>query len=112
MQIIQDQQNHDEVQHFLNTRYVSSMEATWRIFNFNICVVKPSVLQLTVHLPQDQTVTFFHAMDSAISAVSKNEHTQLTKYLEMNLLNRAAQDTFYRDFPEKFTWNPSKKWTV
>ena len=75
MKIIQDEQNHDEVQHFLNTRYVSSMEATWRIFNFDICVVKQSVLQLTLHLPEEQTVTFFHGMDSAMSALSKNEHT-------------------------------------
>ena len=90
MQIIQDQHNHDEVQCFLNTRYVSSMEATWRIFNFDICAVKPSILQLTSHLPQQQTVTFFHGMDSAISALSKNEHTQLMKYFEMNLLNHDA----------------------
>ena len=39
MQIIQEQQNHDKVQCFLNTRYVSSMEATWRIFNFDIGVL-------------------------------------------------------------------------
>ena len=89
------------------------MEATWRIFNFHICAVKPSVLQLTLHLPQEQTVTFFHGMDSAMSALLKNEHTQLTKSFEMNLLNRTPKDTFYHDFPEKFTWNPSKKkWTV
>ena len=80
MQILQDEQNHDEVQCFLNTRYVSSMEATWRIFNFDICAVKPSVLQLTLHLLEEQTVTFFHGMDSAMSALSKNEHMQLTKY--------------------------------
>ena len=109
MQIIQEELNHDEVQCFLNTRYVSSMEATWTIFNFDICAVKPSVLQLTLHLLQEQTVTFFHGMDSAMSALSKNEHTQLMKYFEMNLLNHAAEDTFYHDFPEKFIWNPSKK---
>ena len=113
MQIIQQEQNHDEVQRFLSTRYVSSMEATWRIFNFDICAVKPSVLQLTLHLPEQQTVTFFHGMDSAMSALSKNEHTQLKRYFEMNLLNPTAKDTFYCDFPEKFTWNPSKKnWTI
>ena len=109
MQIIQKQQNHDEVQRFLNTRYVSSMEATWRIFNFDICAVKPNVLQVTLHFLQEQTVTFLHGMDSAMSALSKNEHTQLTKYFEMNLLNCDAQDTFYHDFPEKLIWNPSKK---
>ena len=109
MEIIQEEQNHDEVQHFLNTRDVSSMEATWRIFNFDICAVKPSVLQLTLHLPEEQTVTFFHGMDSAMSALSKNEHTQLTRYFEMNLLNPTAKETFYHDFPEKLTWNPSKK---
>ena len=90
MQIIQDQQNHDEVQRFLNTRYVSSMETTWRIFNFDICAVKRSVLQLTLHFPEEQTVTFFHGMDSVMSALLKNEHTQLTKYFEMNLLNSTA----------------------
>ena len=112
MQIIQEEQNHDEVQCFLNTRYVSSMEATWRIFNFDICAVKPNVLELTLHLLQEQTATFFHGMDSEMSALSKNEHTQLMKYFEMNLSNHAAQDTFYHDFPETFIWNPSKKWTV
>ena len=70
MQIIQDQQNNDEVQCFLNTRYVSKIGATWRIFNFDICAVKPSVLQLTLHLPQQQTVTFFHGINSAMSALS------------------------------------------
>ena len=109
MQIIQEQQNHDEVECFLNTRYVSSMEATWRIFNFDICEVKPSLLQLISHLPKEQTITFFHGMDSTMSALSKNEHPELTKYFEMNLLNHDAQDTFYCDFPEKFIWNPSKK---
>ena len=70
------------------------MEATWRIFNFDICAVKPSALQLTLHLLEEQTFTFFHGMDSAMSALSKNEHTQLTKYFEMNLLNCTTQDTF------------------
>ena len=60
-------------------------------------------------MPEEQTVTFFYGMDSAMSALSKNEHTQLTRYFEMNLLNPTAKETFYRDFPEKFTWNPSKK---
>ena len=109
MQIVQDKQNHDEVQRVLNTRYVSSMEATWRIFNFDICAVKPSVLQLTLHSPEEQTVTFFHGMDSAMSALLKNEQTQSMKYFEMNLSIHTTQDTFYHDFPEKFTWNPSKK---
>ena len=113
IEIIQDGQNHDEVQCFLSTRYVSNIEPTWRIFNFDICAVKPSLLQLTLHLPEEQTATFFHGMDSAMSALSKNEHTQLTKYFEMNLLNHTAQDTFYHDFPKKFTCNPSKKnWTA
>ena len=112
MQIIQDQQNHDEVQHFLSTRYVSSMEATWRFFNFDICAVKPSVLQLTLHLPQQQPVTFFQGMDFAMPALSNNEHTQLTEYFEMKCLHTDAPDTFYHDFPEKFVWNPYKKWTV
>ena len=58
------------------------MSAVWKPhgeFSTLTCVVKPSVLQLTLHLLQEQTVTFFHGMDSTMSALSKNEHTQLMK---------------------------------
>ena len=51
-------------------------------------------------------------MDSARSALSNNEHTQLIEYFEMNCLHTDDPDTFYHDFPEKFVWKPSKKWTV
>ena len=64
------------------------MSAVWKShgeFSTSTYVqLKPSVLQPTLHLLQEQTVTFFHGMDSAMSALSKNEHTQLMKYFEQN----------------------------
>lgn len=41
----------DEIKDYINARYLSASEATWRIFGFNISSMLPSVECLPVHLP-------------------------------------------------------------
>ncbi len=48
----------DEIQRFLDARYVSASEAVWRIFQFRLQHVFPSVVPLPVHLPSRQPVIF------------------------------------------------------
>lgn len=45
--------SHDEVTAFLNTRYVSSCEAAYRIFSYPMHEQSHSVFRLPVHLPQE-----------------------------------------------------------
>nr|CAH0113273.1 unnamed protein product [Daphnia galeata] len=48
----------DEISNFLNTRYVSAPEASWRIFKFPLAARSHTVTRLAVHLPLEQSVFF------------------------------------------------------
>ena len=44
------QNENDEIEKYLNGRYISPVEAAWRIFEFPMHEETPSVTQLAVHL--------------------------------------------------------------
>jgi hypothetical protein len=48
----------DEIKKYLNYRYVSTLEATWRIFKFDMHEQFPTVEHLQYHLPNQQMVLF------------------------------------------------------
>ena len=50
--------NIDEIKRYIDARWVTPPEAMWRIYGFNLCGSSPSVLQLQLHLPNMQRVTF------------------------------------------------------
>ncbi|XP_028779075.1 uncharacterized protein LOC114735542 [Neltuma alba] len=60
----------DEISHYLNCRYISACEGTWRIFSFNIHHRYPSVERLSFHLP-DQQAVFYTANDEMPSLIDR-----------------------------------------
>lgn len=48
----------DEVKQYLDCRYVSAIEACWRIYEFELQKQYPSVERLQYHLPGEQSVVF------------------------------------------------------
>nr|XP_047132654.1 uncharacterized protein LOC124811322 [Hydra vulgaris] len=50
--------NHDEINTFLDCRYVSAPEALWRIFEYSISHMSHTIICLKVHLPENQIVYF------------------------------------------------------
>lgn len=50
--------NVDEIQEYLDCRYVSAMEACWRIFQFPMHHQSHVITVLPVHLPNQQSVVF------------------------------------------------------
>jgi len=48
----------NEVQRYLDARYVSASEACWRIFRFRLQERSPNVERLPVHLPDGQQVFY------------------------------------------------------
>ena len=103
----------NEILQFQNRRYVSSPEAAWRIFGFEVCSLKPSILRLPVHLPDQQTVLYNpEEPEEAQKAVDNGEKTMLTEYFTANQMHENARSCYYRDFPEQFVWNVGRKeWT-
>ena len=99
----------DEVQKYVDARYVSASEACWRIFHFELQDRYPSIQRLALHLPDQQTVVYREG--EAQNAVQNPKPTTLTAWFEANYLYPQASELLYHEMPEHFTWdNANRKW--
>ncbi|KAI9126100.1 hypothetical protein K1719_003518 [Acacia pycnantha] len=108
------QQSFDEVSHYLNCRYVSSCEASWRIFGFEIHHRYPHVERLSFHLPQQQSIYYTQGetMSSLVNNPRVNESMFLT-WFEKNKDDPFARTLIYSQFPNHFTFVREKRfWKI
>ncbi|KAG2190432.1 hypothetical protein INT47_005587, partial [Mucor saturninus] len=103
--------SHDEINHFIDARYVSAPEASWRIFGFSLHKEFPSHQRLSIHLPGQETVYFAEGANlSDVLANSASKNTTLTAWFNINRTDPNANQYLYHEFPEYYTWQ--KKETV
>ncbi|KAL7145790.1 hypothetical protein ABFS83_07G110900 [Erythranthe nasuta] len=102
----------DEIKQFQDARWVSAQEAMWRIFEFNLNEMYPSVINLALHLPNQQSVTYWGNQN--LENVLRWDHTSktmLTEYFSMCAKSEDAKKYLYREFPEHYVWdNKFKCW--
>lgn len=104
--------NNDEISQYLDARWISSSEACWRIFGFDMSHINPSVFRLQIHLPGQQNVTFKGT--SSLSNIINDEQKKmmLTEYFESNKIDPDARNYTYREFSQHYIWNnTARKWT-
>jgi hypothetical protein len=97
----------------LDARYISAIENCWHIFEFAMHAEEPTVYRLPVHLP-DQQMVYFNDDDAIddILECGSSKKTCLTEFFVANAQHPEARELTYQEFPQKFTWNKSKKkWT-
>ena len=116
----------DEIMRYLRARWIGSAEACWRMFEFHMGGIKPSVYQLPVHLPDQQTVVL--KPGHLPPDIDRLKRTQLTEFFALNEFARAGNvDTYFRDrriqhthvpdiqqimycdMPDQFIWDPKKR---
>ena len=101
----------DEIKRYIDARWVTPPEAMWRIFGFNLSESSPSVLQLPLHLPNMNSVTFKAGEDlTDVVARDTASKSMLTEYFLANQQHVWARDILYKDFPGSFTWQRQKYW--
>jgi hypothetical protein len=99
----------DEVKSYLDSRYISSTEAAWHIFEFSMHLEWPSVYRLPVHLPNEQMV-FYDPEDNAQDVIERAaaKDTCLTGWFKANanenLVAAGAHNYLYQNFPSRFVW--------
>lgn len=104
----------DEIKTYLDCRYVSPIEASWRIFQFDIHFRDPSVERLSFHLPDEQPITFKDNdyLDNVLR-IPSIEKTMFTEWMRANANFAEAQELTYSEFPIKFVWvQRDKKWKL
>ncbi|XP_024009309.1 uncharacterized protein LOC112084413 [Eutrema salsugineum] len=103
----------NEIQEYLDCRYLSAHEAMWRTFGYHIHKRKPSVQKLIIHLPGQQNVTYKDTdnLDNVLQRPGIDQ-TMLTEYFELNKRSEKAQNRTYVQIPEHFVWDQALKiWT-
>jgi hypothetical protein len=114
----------DEVQEYIDGRYVSAAEAAWRLLNFEMSAIFPPVVRLQVH-PPDQQPVYFRETDTLADVANRPATSQLLKYFAFNkaiadeyaaalavdpaALLPVALSTCYQDAPKIATWDAAKK---
>jgi hypothetical protein len=119
----------DEVQNYLDGRYVNASEACHRLFAFDLHDMHPNVYRLAVHLPNEQTI-YFPKGTMVGEAMMRNNSTTLIGWCDFNRKAKseyaavatlvrnnndpapplpAALTTLYLDYPEIAVWSKTKK---
>ncbi|XP_076927004.1 uncharacterized protein LOC143590390 [Bidens hawaiensis] len=102
----------NEIQNFLDSRFICPHEASWRIFNFYIHDRIPTVQTLAVHLENMQNITFRdndHLDNLATNMF--NRRTTLTEWLHNNRNDNSGRHLRYIDYLTEYSWrSQSRSW--
>jgi len=95
-------QCNDEIRRYLDARYISASEATWRIFHYKLHNEMPDVIQLQIHLPGQYRIVFQddELLENIIEC-SNIEKSTLTAWFETNTVFPEAKKLTYGDFPSQ-----------
>ncbi len=102
----------DEISLYLDARYISASEATWRIFHYRLHNEKPDVIPLCIHLSGQHRVLFQdnERLEDIIER-SAAEKTTLTAWFHANITYLNARSLKYAEFPSQWVFNnKTKEW--
>ncbi|GAB2295406.1 hypothetical protein Dimus_038353 [Dionaea muscipula] len=102
----------DEIQQYLNARYIGPPEAAWRIFGHPLHEEMPTIFRLAIHLPGMHHVRF-DPMESlqVIQDRAKDQMSTLIAFLITMPLTPTATPYTYQEFPEHMVWLQTlKRW--
>ena len=98
----------DEVQTYLDARYVGPSEAAWRILGFPMHDKSHNIERLAVHLKGGETIVYHDGQEEA--ALGAGTCTTLTAWFALNAADPddqepQARNLLYCQIPEHFTWH-------
>jgi hypothetical protein len=100
----------NEVQRFVDGRFICPHEAAWRILNFEIHQRNPAVQVLAVHLQGKQNITFNNK--KRLAEIVTNPctiKTTLTEWLKKNQIDADGRHLRYIDYLSEYRWDTSSK---
>ena len=96
--------NQDEIKNFIDTRYVSSVEACYRILNKPSPNKSHSIIRLSINLPNQQSLLINDINDDAAVISALNKTTTLLDYFELNVRDPSARQYYYMGIPSHYVF--------
>ncbi|XP_050915733.1 uncharacterized protein LOC127130809 [Lathyrus oleraceus] len=96
----------DEVQQYVDARWVCAPAALWKIFRFTLYRLYPSVERLQIHFQNRHQERFYdHQQIADVLNNERNSNTMLTQFFASNLRDPQARKYLYREIPDHYCWN-------
>ncbi|XP_026439102.1 uncharacterized protein LOC113337723 [Papaver somniferum] len=105
---------HDEIQQYIDARYIGPPEAVWRLIEYHVHEEYPVVQRSAIHLQNRQRVVY-NTRQSMTSVIrTSHEHmTNLMGNFEYYAKNPNAPAYTYQQFPQHFVWcKKVKQWKI
>ncbi|XP_022007740.1 uncharacterized protein LOC110907007 [Helianthus annuus] len=102
----------DEIKAYLDCRYISACEASWRIFMYDIHYRSPAVEVLPFHCEDGQSIVY-NNHDNLCDIVTDLtvKMTMFTEWMNCNKVEEFARTLRYVQFPGYYVWNAkNRKW--
>ncbi|KAL7291672.1 hypothetical protein TKK_0014707 [Trichogramma kaykai] len=107
----EDQKDYNEIDQYINTRYLCPPEAIYRINKYKLHHISHAIVRLAVHKENEQNVYYKKNEEDAV--LTKNVNTTLTAWFALNAKDTEANKYFYHDIPYHYVFNDKQKmWTV
>ncbi|XP_058810633.1 uncharacterized protein LOC131675610 [Phymastichus coffea] len=113
--IIQDSEqgvgiNHDEINKFIETRYVGPVESVYRLLSKPLHDKSHSIIRLPVHLPNNHSIIISDNVNDPLTLQNllNSTSSMLLDYFKLNSENEIARQYFYAEIPKHFTHKKQK----
>lgn len=90
---------YDEIQSFLNARYISAPESMWHLFDYKMNDKSHAVFRLPVHLQDRQPVFFEAGQEEDAVNRHRQRNTMLTAWFLLNREDPQARQYLYTEVP-------------
>ncbi|PWZ44009.1 ATP-dependent DNA helicase PIF1 [Zea mays] len=100
----------DEIQEYLDCRYICEQDALWRLLGYDIHYHWPPVERLPVHLPL-MNIIMMKSNDKLVDIAKdpKYRKTMLTEWFNANKQYEDAKELTYYEFPKQWRWDGEKR---
>uniref|UniRef100_A0ABD2WAL1 Helitron helicase-like domain-containing protein n=1 Tax=Trichogramma kaykai TaxID=54128 RepID=A0ABD2WAL1_9HYME len=102
--------NHNEINDYINSRYVGPSEAYWRIMSKKLKGRSHTVVRLPVHLPNQHNIILDNSDDLTNDKLESalNQVTMLHDYFDLNKRDINARNILYTNIPEHYIFKEIK----
>ncbi|GMP41859.1 hypothetical protein CsSME_00011808 [Camellia sinensis var. sinensis] len=100
----------NEIQQYLDARYIGPPEAAWRIFGHPLHAEMPTVVRLALHLPGMHRVVF--NPEESLQTIQSRAGQKMSTLTGFFAYCAASEDECpftYQEFPQHFVWLKSEK---
>ncbi|GBN88630.1 hypothetical protein AVEN_186601-1 [Araneus ventricosus] len=99
------QVQYNEIANYIDARYVSALEAMWRLLWSHTHDRSHAVMRLSVHLPNQKRVTFKDGHEEEALETARSRQTMLESWFQLNQSDPDAQTLLNADIPYNYVYD-------